>query len=55
MFIRLDEVLKLTSLSRSSIYRLMSLGDFPKKYQLSERAVGWKLDEVNDWLNTRGH
>lgn len=40
--IRLPEVVKITGLSRSTIYLRMSKGDFPQSISLGERAVGWK-------------
>ncbi|MCU8152635.1 helix-turn-helix transcriptional regulator [Vibrio vulnificus] len=48
--IRLPEVIKVTGLSRSTIYLRMSKGDFPKSISLSERAVGWLETDVDDWI-----
>ena len=31
----------------------MHAGTFPKPVQLGERAVGWRLSEIDDWLDTR--
>lgn len=46
------EVEKMTSLSRTSIYRMMQTGDFPKPIQLgSSRSVGWRIGDVTAWLN----
>ncbi|MAP62346.1 MAG: hypothetical protein CMH34_01060 [Microbacterium sp.] len=52
-FMRRPEVEALTGLSRSSIYRLMSDGEFVPRYRLGKQAVGWKLSEVMAWLNDR--
>ena len=38
-FIRLPQVKEITSLSKSSIYRLMEDGDFPKQVALGARSV----------------
>lgn len=51
--LRLPEVIRLTGLSRSSIYRLESLGQFPSRVKLSESASGWRSEEVQEWINTR--
>ncbi len=51
--IRLPEVVKITGLSRSTIYLRMSKGDFPKSISLGERAVGWLETDVSDWLEFR--
>ena len=31
----------------------MHAGAFPKPVKLGERAVGWKADEIADWIETR--
>ncbi|WP_135382101.1 helix-turn-helix transcriptional regulator [Vibrio tasmaniensis] len=50
--IRLPELLRLTGLSRPTIYRRMNAGTFPKQIMLGERAVGWRAHEVNHWLES---
>ena len=44
--IRLAEVLELTGLSRSTVYKLKSLGLFPQPVKIGPHAVRWYLDEV---------
>jgi prophage regulatory protein len=51
--IRRREVEAATSLSRSSIYRLVAAGEFPAPVKLSARAVGWKTRDVAAWLESR--
>ena len=51
--LKLLEVKKTTGLSGSTIYRLISQGDFPKQIKLSERSSGWLQSEVDQWLNER--
>ena len=48
-FIRLPQVKEITSLSKSSIYRLMEDGDFPKQVVLGARSVVWVKSQVEDW------
>ncbi|OZB36173.1 MAG: hypothetical protein B7X44_07170 [Halothiobacillus sp. 15-55-196] len=50
---RLPSVKTLTGLSRSSIYRLIADGKFPKPIKLGERAIGWKQDDLEAWLESR--
>lgn len=50
---RLPRVRQAVSLSRSEIYRLMSLGRFPKSVPLGARAVAWDWDEVQAWVGER--
>ena len=37
-------------LSRSSIYKMVADGLFPKPIKLGSRAVGWRAEEVENWL-----
>lgn len=53
--VRIPEASKRIGLSRASIYRLMAIGAFPKALKLSERAIGWKEEDLNDWLASRQH
>ncbi len=50
---RLPEVERLIGMSRSSIYRLESLGQFPPRVRISQRAVGWPRESVREWLANR--
>ena len=47
--IRLPQVKELTCLSKSSIYRLMNEGDFPKQVSLGARSVVWVKSQIEDW------
>ena len=38
-------------LSRSSIYQMVADGLFPKPIKLGQRAVGWREDDVENWLS----
>jgi prophage regulatory protein len=51
--IRLRDVIKITGLSRSTIYLLLQRGGFPQQIKLSVRAVGWKEDDIYQWINSR--
>lgn len=51
--LRLSEVLHLTALSRSSVYRLMEAGSFPASINLSARSVAWVEEEVHEWIQKR--
>lgn len=42
-----------TGLSRSSVYRLAAAGQFPKPIQIGPRAVGWRADEIDRWIEER--
>ena len=51
--IRLPAVMQMSGLSRATIYRLESAGAFPPRVRISERAVGWRLDQVEQWMQQR--
>lgn len=53
IILRLPTVKIRTGLSRTSIYKRVSEGTFPKPIALGGRAVGWIEAEVNDWLAKR--
>lgn len=42
-----------TGLSRSTLYRKIGQGEFPKPIRLSERVVGWPEDVIAEWLASR--
>jgi len=51
--IRLPEVLYLTGLSRSALYRYEAAGTSLGRVKLGPRATAWKLDQVQDWIDSR--
>lgn len=51
--IRIDRVMALTQLSKSSIYKLVREGRFPQPTRLTLRASAWFEDEVFAWLEAR--
>ena len=50
---RLYGVTARTGLSGSTIYHLMSKGEFPQQIKLGPRAVGWDDDEIEAWIQDR--
>jgi prophage regulatory protein len=42
-----------TGLSRSSIYKKMSDGTFPRQISLGLRSVGWLESDIDDWIASR--
>ncbi|NQY97501.1 MAG: AlpA family phage regulatory protein [Henriciella sp.] len=46
------EVLRLTGYkSRTTLWRRVRAGDFPKPIALSRQATRWKRNEVEAWIN----
>jgi prophage regulatory protein len=52
-FLRLKQVRDMTCLSKSSIYRLMEEGDFPRQVPLGARSVVWVKSQVEDWMSKK--
>jgi prophage regulatory protein len=48
--LRLNAVLDRTGLSRSTLYRKMQAGTFPKNVKISTRCAGWRQSAVEEWL-----
>ncbi|MBA4500877.1 AlpA family transcriptional regulator [Marinobacterium marinum] len=51
--IKLAEVIRVTGLSRSSIYRKINEKSFPSPVSLGHKSVGWVEDEVQQWILER--
>ena len=49
--LRRPDVEALTGLSRSTIYKFMKDGTFPKTVKIGPRAVGWLQTDIEDWLS----
>ncbi len=51
--LRLPEVLATIGLSRSSLYSEIAKGQFPRQIRLSPRTSGWRLSDIEAWINER--
>ena len=52
-FLRLPEVLNLVGVTRSTLYRWMDAGTFPKQIHLGPRTIVWNEREVVQWMEDR--
>lgn len=50
--LNLKQVISVTGLSRSTIYRLIGNSSFPKSKKISGRRVAWKERDVANWLSS---
>lgn len=48
--IRLKTVLDQTGLTRSTLYRKIDEGTFPRQVRISTRGTGWRESEVKRWI-----
>ena len=44
---------EITDMSRSSIYRLMQSGEFPRPVRVGPTAVRWRASDITGWLESR--
>lgn len=52
-FLRLNEVQERVGLGRTSIYKMMSEGKFPKPVNTLGRNVAWLDSEIDEWMMDR--
>ncbi len=43
----------MVGLCYATIWKLMKQGKFPQSIKLSEKRVGWRASEVEEWLESR--
>ncbi|WP_085299710.1 AlpA family transcriptional regulator [Cognaticolwellia mytili] len=51
--IKLKEVMHLTALGRSSIYKMMEEESFPKSINLGIRSVAWIEGDILEWIEEK--
>jgi prophage regulatory protein len=51
--LRDEEVRNRTGLSRTTRWRLVRAGKFPKPVRLTEHAIGWRESAIEEWLASR--
>jgi len=52
-FIRLPQVLYLTGLGKTSIYKLMNTNSFPKPISFGARRIAWKRSDIQSWIESK--
>ncbi len=51
--LRLPDVMALTGLPKSSLYRMVGSGTFPQMVKLAARSVAWRMSDVMGWVESR--
>jgi prophage regulatory protein len=51
--VRQREALRLTGLSRVTLWRLERAKLFPQRRRIGRQAVGWLASDIDDWLASR--
>lgn len=50
--LRWKELKSKLGLSRSTVWRMINAGKFPKQIQIGPNSVGWYEDEVNEFIKS---
>lgn len=48
-----EKVIEMTSLSGSTIWRMMKENKFPKSVQATMRRVAWRKSDIEQWISSR--
>jgi predicted DNA-binding transcriptional regulator AlpA len=54
-FIRTRDVLRMLGVSRTTLWRMVRAGTFPRRAKISARASGHVLEEVEGTFPAQGH
>ena len=46
----IEDVMYLTQLSRTKIYDMVKVGEFPRQRRISHRVARWSKVEIEAWL-----
>ena len=49
LFLRMQAVIRMTGLGRSTIYRLVAQDKFPSPVRLAKRAIAWRRVDLERW------
>jgi predicted DNA-binding transcriptional regulator AlpA len=49
ILLRLTDVCELLSIPRSTVYKKMSEGTFPSPVRIGERAIRWRVEDIEAW------
>ncbi len=49
---KIKDVVNIVAISKAEIYRKIKEDKFPKPYNQGTRAVAWRSDEIEEYLNS---
>lgn len=50
--LRLPEVVDITGLSYTTIWRREKEGEFPRRRRISGNIIAWRSDEIEEWVES---
>jgi len=51
--LRIKDVISMTRIARSTLYKMIAANQFPKAISLGGRSVGWIEEEIDQWLQNK--
>ena len=51
--LRRRQVEDITGMSRSTIYKMMQSGEFPRPVRIGPAAVRWRTSDITAWMESR--
>ena len=51
--LRIRDLMDEIGVSKATLYRMVSEGSFPPPVKIAKRAVGWRREDVDRWLESR--
>ena len=51
--LRIRDLENKLGVKKSTIYKMIQNGEFPKPVKISERAVGWRESQADAWIARR--
>lgn len=49
----MTDLVDMLGIPKTSLRRLVDAGDFPAPISLGPRSIGWRAEEVEEWLESR--
>jgi prophage regulatory protein len=53
ILLRKPEVLKIVPFKYVTMYAMIKRGEFPAPIKIGQRAVAWKMSEIQAWIESR--
>ena len=51
--LKIEEVLSLCAMSKSSLYKMIERGEFPRSVRIGHKSVAWRQSDIVNWLEDR--
>jgi len=51
--LRQSEVMAITGLGRTTLWRMEKRGEFPARRRITGNIIGWLASEIEEWIRSR--